>query len=112
MVICQVFASRKLPYKLLFIYFKILHIFLYIHIHTWAHTHIYVLGDIGGLFGFMLFHRPGYVMSSNSFSPEVHFGAIILVALQTNAEGDCDRRLQRKTADRRLQRKMGDRKNN
>lgn len=43
-------------------------------------------GETVGLYGFMLFHRPGFMTSSDIFSPEVHFGHNLLVALRMNAD--------------------------
>lgn len=43
-------------------------------------------GETVGLSGFMLFHRPDFMTSSGIFSPEVHFGRNLLVALRMNAE--------------------------
>lgn len=59
---------------------------MYYYIYVCTHAHIYILGDRAELFDFMLFHRPSCVRSSDSLSPEVHFGLIFLVSLWTNAE--------------------------
>ena len=78
MVICQAFVSRKRPYKLLFICYKVLHILKKYKFNK--------PGDTVGLYGFMVFHRPSCVTSTDNFSPEVHFERILPTALWMNAE--------------------------
>lgn len=78
MFIYQAFLSCKRPCKLLLMVYNIIHVF--------KKSTFNKPGETVGLFGFMLFHRPGFMTSSGIFSPEVHFEHNLLVALRMNAE--------------------------